>query len=123
MVVKKISRVRKFNFWFFMWIFSLFLNIFLVGAFFNAVAVLNNYGKMPVKADWNVSEISDRHFSFTNNSEVNFYYFTDIIYIYDGYYSLGDLLMVFGFSLIFFFDIFLLVSFIRNRKINLEKKK
>lgn len=64
----------------------------LVGALFNLAAISQNGGLMPVYSSTDYS--GPRHFSFSDPSEVNAFYLTDIIKIGYFYVSIGDIVMV-----------------------------
>lgn len=68
--------------------------ILIIGSSFNFVAISNNHGKMPVKLS--LSYETDTHFSYQENLEVEYWYFTDIIDLKYYIISIGDVLMVLG---------------------------
>lgn len=94
----------------------IFMNLFLIGAFFNLLAISDNGGKMPVYTD-NPFETSPRHFIFNNASEVNHFYLTDIMrasFVKQGfevYFSIGDVI-IYATGIMFF--IFCLVNLISD---------
>jgi len=59
----------------------------------NLLAISDNGGRMPVK---DLGYETDRHFSFEENSEVKYWFFSDIIYIGNYIASIGDIGMVIG---------------------------
>lgn len=76
-----------------LWVLTLFLT---VGLSLNLQAVLGNEGKMPVQG---LIDNRDIHFSFTDPSEVNNYYLTDMMKVpltNDRilFFSIGDVIMV-----------------------------
>lgn len=78
-------------------LFSLILVLVsIIGSFLNLFVVHSNGNLMPVYADWTWSD-DDKHFIFTDKSEVNYFYLTDIIPIqlmkFKGRMSVGDILL------------------------------
>ena len=76
-----------------LWILTLFLT---VGVSLNLQAVISNEGGMPVQGS---GQDTETHFYYTDPSEVNYYYLTDIMKLpvtkdRTLYFSIGDLLMV-----------------------------
>lgn len=72
---------------------SIILNFFLLFGIMNLLAISDNGGRMPVK---DLGYETDRHFSFEENSEVKYWFFSDIIYIGNYIASIGDIGMVIG---------------------------
>jgi hypothetical protein len=73
--------------------------IMMGGVLMNFEVMTHNDGKMPVKMDWNYSD--DRHFSFQNDSEIEYPQYADIYDIRNCIYSLGDLVMLLAVILAF----------------------
>lgn len=86
-----------------LWILSI---IFILGISLNFQAVMLNDGKMPVKA---LGQDTGRHYYYQDNSEVNYYFITDIFKIPLGnkllMISIGDIIMVSTFLLMAFFQL------------------
>ena len=73
------------------------LFVLLIGVSCNLIAIKNNY-KMPVyNWKYDLSEVKF-HFAYTNFSQVEYPYLTDIIPIADGIFSIGDLLIFLSLS-------------------------
>ena len=65
------------------------LVILIIGINFNAVVTNSNQGKMPVKN----GHSTETHFSYQNNSEVKYWYLSDIIKLPYITMSIGDMLL------------------------------
>lgn len=65
------------------------LVILIIGINFNAVVTNANQGKMPVKSGYSTKT----HVSYQNNSEVKYWYLSDIIKLPYVAMSIGDLLL------------------------------
>lgn len=101
---KFIKKINEFGFLFFILCIALFLTF--IGASMNIQAILSNNCKMPVltNSDWELPT----HFSFQDRSQINHFYFADIFRIKNGYFSLGDIFMLFPlpiYSMVFFYII------------------
>lgn len=93
------------------------------GGIFNLYVKSENGGRMPVITDdLNISTV--RHFSVPsqNISSVNFYYLSDLFYFSDVYFSVGDVMILFGFFSGIIINIFLEISYIQY-KLNQWKQK
>jgi hypothetical protein len=66
------------------------------GGVANHFALVRNDCRMPVQGEGELVMGYERHFTFTNPEDVNFYYLTDIIKIGRAVISIGDLLLVLG---------------------------
>lgn len=81
------------------------LALIIVGVAINMTVMINNEGKMPVKAD--AQDFSNlvitKHMFFQKNSEVKHWYFADIIGFsvgnHYGYFSIGDVFCMAGIAL------------------------
>lgn len=102
-----------------------FLFMVMIGTVMQYLVVTNNGGKMPVKVDeyYIPSFESDEHFSFENDSEVEYPYLTDRIKINHLYKSKkyhispGDFLVIgFGIALCISIIIYLIMLW-RSREI------
>jgi len=95
------------------------------GAFMNIGVIIGNDGRMPVLSDCDLS--TDRHFSFQNKEEVNYYYFADIIELKTPFSdqtamaSIGDLCLFFAFLLMVFSMAFFTIKINRFNK-RIKKK-
>jgi hypothetical protein len=92
--------------------------IIIIGATFNFLAMVNNHGLMPVKSYYNLSD--ETHFSYVNNSEVQYPLFTDRYQIYTVTCSLGDILLVSGGLLLLVMGIWDLMNGYQLNKIKSE---
>ena len=92
--------------------------IILTGGVMNFKAIQHNQGKMPVLM--NFYYFSDTHFSYENKSEVNVWYFTDIIKIRNSYFSIGDMLLFTG---AFAFIVWSFYLILRYRKYSKDFKQ
>ena len=89
----------------------------MLGALVNLFVMVVNGGKMPVYTGFYFE--TDLHFGFTNFSEVNYPYFTDIINLHWFIISIGDILIFFGALIVFFYLGYTTYQVIReNRKID-----
>ena len=78
------------------------LIIILFGAVMNLGVVTKNGCRMPVKADFELTtQQLVTHFDYSDNSEVNFWYLTDIFNFktsrWSSWWSIGDFVIIFGF--------------------------
>lgn len=79
---------------------SVLLNLCLFGSMLNLQAMAANGGKMPVLIkDQNYSFSLDKHFSFHNPTEVEYYYLSDL-FDFGNIYSIGDFIMYLAFGLV-----------------------
>ena len=96
----------------------LFGNFFLIavlfGVSFNFAVMINNQGKMPVLQEGNYSD--SHHFSYLNNSEINYPYLSDIIPLFNYFWSIGDLIVLIGVTGFVLFSIIYI-------KVNLKEVK
>lgn len=69
--------------------------IMLVGAILNMAVIISNGNKMPVYSLFS-GEISDTHFAFQDKSEINNFWFTDILTFFIFKFSVGDFLILSG---------------------------
>jgi hypothetical protein len=75
----------------------MFSQLIIAGSIYNLIAVATNGGRMPVYVtDGIMSWESKEHYTFTNKSEVNNFYTTDIIDLGFLYASIGDAIMLVG---------------------------
>lgn len=88
---KETLRWRLITLYFIGLLFS--LNIALVGALLNMTAVAFNGGRMPVFLNNGSLINTSTHYSFSNKCKVNYFYFTDIIPLGYGMFSIGDILI------------------------------
>lgn len=65
------------------------LTLVLIGITLNLGAITSNDCKMPVHSPLNYND--DRHFNFTEPSQVTYYWLTDIIRLGTAYLSIGDM--------------------------------
>jgi len=81
------------------------LSIIILGVIGQYLVITSNGCRMPVpNGDYDI-EIDDEHFFFNDSKEVELYYLTDIIPIFNIQISIGDLLIFFGMILSFGFTI------------------
>ena len=80
---------------------SLSLNMLTAGIGINVFTKERNHQKMPVWAS--NTTVDENHFLFSNPSQVNYFYFTDIFHLAYGYLSIGDLLVFFS-TIMFFYS-------------------
>jgi hypothetical protein len=73
---------------------NIFLLILFLAIILNTLPVLNNDCRMPVLTQYAIDDTT--HFSFENNHEVNYPYFSDIFRINNVYFSIGDLFFLIG---------------------------
>lgn len=92
------------------------LTIANVGVLFNFIAITSNAGKMPFLFEYSYS--SNTHFSFQNMSEVNNSFLTDIIPVGSILYSIGDLILYLGSTIMI-----ILLIFMSFGKYSIFKKK
>jgi len=97
----------------------IFMTIIMIGMSLNFRVVAGNKGRMPVYASFYYD--TDEHFTYQNKSEVNYWFLSDIIYLFKGYWSLGDMLMIGGVISIIILNGLVFYNFIRNT--SKEKKK
>lgn len=71
--------------------FLLFMVIFIIGGACNFLVVTSNSGKMPVLSEYDL--LTSRHFTFTEENEVNYWFLSDVFRINIVYFSLGDILV------------------------------
>ncbi len=92
-------------------IFIFVFTIFFVGSSMNFVAVMNNGGKMPVLF-YDFEFESERHFSYTECSEVKHCYLTDIFPLGGYIFSIGDFFIVGGLIA----ELVIIVKILKTRK-------
>lgn len=105
-MLKLYQKLEK-DFIIFTWLQTLFIfsQIFLViGVTSNFLVMTNNEGLMPVRAcNFQLySTFDTSHFYYCENNQISYWRLSDIFYIGNNIYSIGDLIM--------FFSIFLQVS-------------
>jgi hypothetical protein len=89
----------------------------LIGGIINEKVMEANDGKMPVKC---CGIPDEEHFNYYKDSEVNYPILTDFISIGSKIYSVGDLMMYFGFLMVSIsFSIINVISF---KEIKLRKR-
>lgn len=66
----------------------------MLGVAFNTVAVFNNDCKMPVLASYNYN--GEKHFTFNNKDDINFFYLSDIFKLFQFHFSIGDIFLTIG---------------------------
>lgn len=72
------------------------LAIIIIGVLLNYAVIVNNHCRMPV-VDGEYSKImDDKHFFFEHKESINYYYLSDIIIIFKGAISIGDILIFIG---------------------------
>lgn len=81
------------------------ISLSTVGVFLNLTVVNNNRCRMPVYTEsYFVND--NKHFTFTEKEQVNYFFLTDIIHVYfvmESYNSIGDVLIYSGSVSFFFF--------------------
>lgn len=87
--------------------FSIATLLIVLGATFNYVAINTNDCKMPIKLSY--STYDKEYVSFTDNSEVNHWYLSDILHIGNMMYSIGDLIMYSAIAIMAFCGINLVI--------------
>jgi len=75
-------------------ILALSIGLCLLGATANFTVVYENDCRMPVYTSEYIS--SNAHFAFEDKEEVEFFWLSDIIPIWQGYASIGDILYLSG---------------------------
>ena len=75
-------------------------------------AMKDNSCRMPVKSDIKFSE--EEYFSFQNNSQVNNWFLSDVIYLGNRIISVGDIFLYFGGGISVILGIYSLVILISN---------
>jgi len=93
----------------------------MVGMTMNFIVMMANGGKMPVKWDSNYTD--EKHFTFQNDSEIPYHYYSDIYDIYNGIYSLGDLIMILAVAILISYLIYETYALIKYIKIKYFSKK
>lgn len=94
-----------------------YLVLVLVGTLLNFNVMMNNNGKMPVYFEYNYT--SAGHFSFQNKSEVPYWYLSDVIPIYIGKISIGDIFIISG----IFLYIWIFVGYVKSiRRLKNERR-
>lgn len=101
-------------------IFIISFLFIICGAFFNILVIGFNNGKMPAQVNFSVPY---NYIAYHNDSEVNLPYLTDRIPLFNAWWSLGDLFMIWGFFIILIDCLFLKIipsikESIKNRKRN-----
>jgi hypothetical protein len=83
--------------------------IILAGAICNFLVIQDNQGLMPVLTKYNSMTYytDNHHFYYNNSKEINNSNLADNYLIFDVVYSLGDLLMYFGYFLLLVFGFYL----------------
>jgi hypothetical protein len=85
--------------WFYLiWITGMLL--VMIGMSFNSQVVFKNDCKMPVISMMGESYNDSKHFTFTQPEQVNMPWASDVIHIFRAIYSIGDLLMLLGCSVV-----------------------
>jgi len=93
---------------------------FIWGLKLNFLAIVHNDCRMPVyKIDINNSI----HSGFWDKSEVKYYYFTDIINVGAGLFSIGDILQIAGLLLLIGYAGFLLLILLKRKWKKWKNKK
>jgi len=91
------------------------LIISVMGMLFNVLAVLLNGGRMPVYSNYHIQKTT--HFSYSEFSKVNVFYFTDLFKIYHRnrilFFSVGDF---FIYSSLLLLSLVLIWYFINRKK-------
>jgi hypothetical protein len=90
----KTKKKSKFNLELLLLLAMFFLSIAVYGFLMNVHAVESNGCKMPVKMDYFYE--GERHKSFSNCSDINSCWMTDILKVADTYFSFGDILIYAG---------------------------
>ena len=85
----------KNNLKYFAILLAFFMFISFSGLLMNYTAKFYNNGKMPVKFD-SYSFETNRHFSYSNKEEVNFWFLSDIYPASFGTFSIGDYFLFLG---------------------------
>lgn len=81
----------------------IFMAIIYIGICINFCAIFSNGGKMPIyETREGYITTDNEHFVFSEKSQVNYFYLTDIIYVplFESYSSIGDFIMIIGLGLI-----------------------
>lgn len=93
-------------------VLSILLNIILMGSVLNLVTISFNEGKMPVQTE-DSFQMDERHFAFTESSQVHLYALTDIMSVnlqaFILYFSIGDIFVVGGLFFVFAYSITILI--------------
>lgn|SRR3990167_9694480 len=69
--------------------------LIIIGMGLNFEVVFSNDNKMPVKTNWDY--VTKTHFSYQDKTEINHWYFSDIIRFGGYIYSIGDVLIYLGY--------------------------
>jgi hypothetical protein len=102
---------------YFMIIESFLLLFIMFGGAMNFIAISNNGGRMPFQAEYDYS--IQTHFTFQEWAEVKFPLFTDVISFMNGYWSIGDFVMLIGVTLLLINGVLMVYSkwkFVRKIK-------
>ncbi len=92
------------------------LTILFSGVLLNYTVISKNDCKMPVPGGKYSIDMDDKHFFFESKDEVNYYYYlSDIIVLFGGAISVGDILIFFGMVGSFGFSIRYLIKFYRQK--------
>lgn len=91
------------------------LTILFSGVLLNYTVISKNDCKMPVPGGKYDIDMDDKHFFFESKDEVKYYYLSDIIVIFGGAISIGDILIFFGMVGSFGFSIRYLIKFYRHK--------
>jgi len=84
----------------------------------NFQAIQSNHGLMPVKTEYTSLDgyISGEHIYYVNSSSINNSAFTDIYPFANTIYSLGDILIIFGFSAFVIYSVVMMHKYHKWRK-------
>jgi hypothetical protein len=94
-----------------------FMFVMIIGMAFNFLAMINNGGKMPVYTE-NFIPDSEHHFTYQYKGEVEYWFLTDIIKIFNCKVSIGDVLLISSASVITY--LIILSALIKERRIKLK---
>jgi len=95
--------------------------IMILGISANFIVIQTNNGMMPVWSNHMYN--STTHFTITNVSEVNNLQFADMWNVYNGIWSIGDILMILGCALSLYAYFTFLYNITINTVIKIKKKK
>lgn len=98
--------------------FSIILAFIIIGAVMNFLVITNNGGRMPVLDSFKY--VSETHFSYQDNSEIEFPQFSDKLALGRIIFSIGDLIMFLGLFFLIVFSILLIYYHWRLKKLYRE---
>ena len=106
---------------YFLMFFLICILVVLSGSLMNIRVINSNDGKMPVKCTYCIED--REHFNYNNDSEIKYPYLSDRIKINNMVYSIGNLVMYFGFGLLIISCLFLIYMSYKEEKLIKRLKK